>query len=180
RISRCVWSTASRPPHKVSGISVPLAFNEASRREATSSLSSADMPLAGAPSRACWISPKVRCASSTIFIPSSKRRRARSRIDSSSASRAERLSAVILSFVPPAFLVQLLGGRGLGIAFRRIDDGDRRLALVDNARRRIAGDRAGAQGGAVAAGTLQQAGLGAAARRWAAEQGLDRLGLGAF
>jgi hypothetical protein len=45
-------STASRPPHSVSGSSVPLALRLASRREAASSLSSADR-VTGDPISSC-------------------------------------------------------------------------------------------------------------------------------
>ena len=48
RISRWTWSTESRPPHRVSGISPPVAFKDASKRDAASSLSSGET-LRGCP-----------------------------------------------------------------------------------------------------------------------------------
>src|SRR3954454_22772652 len=94
RISRCPWSTDRRPPHRVSGISLPVAFRLASRRDAASSLSSGDT-LRGEPRITCWTSASSLCASSTSFVPSSKRRRERSSIDSISTRRAGRLVVVI-------------------------------------------------------------------------------------
>ena len=56
--------------------------------------------LRGLPISACWMSASSLCASSTSRVPSSKRRRERSSIDSISTSRPERLSSAMLSFAP--------------------------------------------------------------------------------
>src|SRR5579884_1992357 len=90
-------------------MSLPVALSEASKREAASSLSSGDT-LRGDPMIACCTSARILCASSTSFVPSSKRRRERSSIDSISTRRAGRLvSAILVGFAP---LLALTGPDG--------------------------------------------------------------------
>src|SRR5690348_15374684 len=103
RIRRCTWSTDRRPPHSVSGISPPLAFSDASSREAASSLSSGET-VRGLPISACWMSASILCASSTSRVPSSKRRRERSSIDSISTRRPERFCSAMLEVCSPGAL----------------------------------------------------------------------------
>src|SRR6185369_664845 len=100
RIRRCTWSTARRPPQRLSGISLPVDLRLARSFEAASSLSSGDM-LRGEPRIACWTSARSLCASSTSFVPSSKRRRERSSIDSISTRRAGTLDSAILWIQAP-------------------------------------------------------------------------------
>src|SRR3954470_23172667 len=82
----------------------------------------------------------------------------------------------------PAFAgTRLLRSRHRRVAAGALGGGDDRLgdgALVDHLSPRIAGDRAGAERGAVAAGIVQHRALALAARRRAAEQGFERLRAG--
>src|SRR6476659_6925608 len=95
RIRRCTWWTARRPPQRLAGMSLPVDLRLARSFEAASSLSSGDM-LRGEPRIACWTSARSLCASSTSLVPSSKRRRERSSIDSISTRRAGRVASAIL------------------------------------------------------------------------------------
>src|SRR5215212_8516479 len=73
----------------------PAALSDVRRRDAASSLSSGDR-LTGDPISSCWMSASALCASSTSREPSSKRRRERSIIDSTSARRAESDSSAMI------------------------------------------------------------------------------------
>src|SRR3954454_3876595 len=133
RISLCTWSTDRRPPHRVSGISLPVDLRLASSFDAASSLSSGET-VRGLPRIACWTSASSLCASSTSLVPSSKRRRERSSIDSISTSRAGTLVSAILGL---GSLAADLGRSDVGLGIGGCQDLHGRRALVDQPRVRI-------------------------------------------
>src|SRR5436190_16886625 len=159
RIRRWTWSTARRPPHRLSGISLPVALRLASSLDAASSLSSGET-LRGEPRIACWTSPSSLCASSTSLEPSSKRRRERSSIDSISTRRAGTVVSAILGL---GSLLAGLGRSDVGAGRLGGEDLDRRRALVDQPRIRVPHLAADAELSVIAPGCVEQGGLARAA-----------------
>ena len=161
RISRWTGSTARRPPHSVSGSSLPLALRLASSREAASSFSSGDR-LTGVPSSGCWISASAACASSTSrLLPrtggASGRASPRSR-------RGGRTGYLQLMLPRCRLLLRRLGRRGFAVGWLARRGSAASRPLVDDPRVGVAGGRADAERGAVAAGAFQHRRLGWAAR----------------
>ena len=65
RISRCTWSTDRRPPHRLSGISLPLALSDCEQPRRGFLAVLGRHGARADPMIACWMSPSSLCASST-------------------------------------------------------------------------------------------------------------------
>ena len=177
RIRRCTWSTEGGRRTGVSGISLPLALSDDSSREAASSLSSGEMMRGRADDRLLDVGEQlVRVLDQPRAFLEAAARAVEHQFDLDQACGKIGFGHLVAISLPVALTAPGWAEATLLFVPAARQDLHRRRALVDDARVGVpywsSGCRAGASLRPAASSMLISP---AAARRRAAEQGVDRL-----